>query len=344
MKPEISIILPSYNYEKYIQKAINSVINQSFSNWELIIIDDGSVDNSIDLIKQYDDKRISLYLQKNLGVSSTLNKGISLSNSKYICFLDADDKYHPDKLKFQLEKIKSGYDIVTTMVEPIDENGLRSELNHFQQSWNNFDKTKIFNKDVVYHFLEKNYICKSSVMIKKSLFEKYGTFNQKLLTAYDLDLWLRMLTTAKITRIDEVLTYYRWHGENETLKNNTRIRTELLLLTDKYFDQKSNIIKSLEYKNFVCSIINCFKENNLLYAYLTLQIIKKNNPMKDIYDILSSKKLLRILYDSVESPDLSSNSEQILLLPPKRFFSLKNFYRKIIPFRIRLLMKNLMKL
>ncbi len=341
MKPEISIIMPSYNYERFIQKAINSVINQTFTNWELIIIDDGSKDSSIDLIKQYDDNRIVFLEQKNKGVSYTLNKALSLSQGKYICFLDADDKYHPHKLEKQLDFMVSGYDIVTTMVEAINENGMSSEAEHFTKLWNNFDKTEIFNKDVIFHFLERNYICKSSVMIKKSFFDHYGTFNVKLITAYDLDLWLNMLKTARITRIDEILTYYRWHGKNETSKNNTRIRIELLLLLDKFFDKNTYPIKQSQYKDYAHSTINCLKENNLFYSYLILQIIKKNNKIIDAYDLLSSKKLLETLYNSIESFNQEQNPQQILPISVNGIFDFKNLRRKIIPFRLRRFLKNI---
>lgn len=300
MKPQISIILPSYNYERYITKAIDSIISQTFTNWELIVIDDGSKDESVNLIKQYKDKRVILLTQKNSGVSKTLNRGLRISQGQYICLLDADDKFHKEKLQDQINLLKSGYDIVTSKVEAINENGLTLPDDSFNQTWNSFNPSDIYGKEVISKFIEKNYLCKSSVMIRKSLFKKYGLFNESLITAYDLDLWLRFLQSAKIARHEKVLTYYRWHGENETTTNNPRIRIELLLVLDKFLEHQLKGSSEEQYKKYSNSLRSCIEGNNLLNAYITLQFIKSNNKLDDIYKLLSSKKMYTLLIDSLE--------------------------------------------
>ncbi len=342
MKPEVSIILPSYNYENYIGKTIDSVLNQSYPNWELIIIDDGSMDNSLDVIKRYKDKRIHLFTQKNKGVSSTLNRGIRNSNCKYICFLDADDKYHPDKLDAQVEYMNSGFDIVTTQVQVIDDKDEESPIEHFKMTWNLYDKKEIFGEDRVANFLYKNYFCKSSLMIRKELFNKYGYFDPRLITAYDLDLWLRMIPSAKITRIDKILTYYRWHDKNETTINNNRIRTELLLILDNFIKNIDTSTDDKLLKKYLESINNCIKDNNLYKGFITLQLIKNTYKLEDNYNLFEIKNAQDIIYNSINNISINNSninveSQQKNVVPENQF---QHIRRRLIPFKVRKALRN----
>ena len=342
MKPEVSIILPSYNYENYIGKTIDSVLNQSYPNWELIIIDDGSMDNSLDVIKRYKDKRIHLFTQKNKGVSSTLNRGIRNSSGKYICFLDADDKYHPDKLDAQVEYMNSGFDIVTTQVQVIDDKDEESPIEHFKMTWNLYDKKEIFGEDRVANFLYKNYFCKSSLMIRKELFNKYGYFDPRLITAYDLDLWLRMIPSAKITRVDKILTYYRWHDKNETAVNNSRIRTELLLILDNFIKNIDTSTDDKLLKKYLESINKCIKDNNLYKGFITLQLIKNTYKLEDNYDLFEIKNAQDIIYNSINNISINNSninieSQQKNVVPENQF---QHIRRRLIPFKVRKALRN----
>ena len=342
MKPEVSIILPSYNYENYIGKTIDSVLNQSYPNWELIIIDDGSMDNSLDVIKRYKDKRIHLFTQKNKGVSSTLNRGIRNSSGKYICFLDADDKYHPDKLDAQVEYMNSGFDIVTTQVQVIDDKDEESPIEHFKMTWNLYDKKEIFGEDRVANFLYKNYFCKSSLMIRKELFNKYGYFDPRLITAYDLDLWLRMIPSAKITRVDKILTYYRWHDKNETTVNNNRIRTELLLILDNFIKNIDTSTDDKLLKKYLESINKCIKDNNLYKGFITLQLIKNTYKLEDNYDLFEIKNAQDIIYNSINNISINNSninieSQQKNVVPENQF---QHIRRRLIPFKVRKALRN----
>ena len=342
MKPEVSIILPSYNYENYIGKTIDSVLNQSYPNWELIIIDDSSMDNSLDVIKRYKDKRIHLFTQKNKGVSSTLNRGIRNSNGKYICFLDADDKYHPDKLDAQVEYMNSGFDIVTTQVQVIDDKDEESPIEHFKMTWNLYDKKEIFGEDRVANFLYKNYFCKSSLMIRKELFNKYGYFDPRLITAYDLDLWLRMIPSAKITRIDKILTYYRWHDKNETTINNNRIRTELLLILDNFIKNIDTSTDDKLLKKYLESINNCIKDNNLYKGFINFQLIKNTYKLEDNYNLFEIKNAQDIIYNSINNistnnSNINVESQQKNVVPENQF---QHIRRRLIPFKVRKALRN----
>jgi len=344
MKPEVSIILPSYNYERYINKAIDSVLDQSFNNWELIIIDDGSKDNSVDVIRKYQDKRIHLYIQKNQGVSKTLNKGLKLSKGKYICFLDADDKYHPDKLMSQINSMDSGFDIVTTKVEAIDENDEKSPFEHFNVSWNLYNQDEIFGKNKIFYFLQKNYFCKSSLMIKKVLFDKYGYFNPQLITAYDLELWLKIIPYAKINRLDNVLTYYRWHDKNETTVNNNRIRSELILILDNHIRLMHLSTQKQQILEYLKSINSCIKDNGLYQGFLAFQIIKNSYNIIDNYALFKNEDAREILYNALNDLLENGSTETSIVLEPEINHGnrLQNIRRKLIPLRVRTKMKKIL--
>lgn len=116
MRPLVSVVMPSYNAEKYISEAIQSVIAQTYENWELLIIDDCSTDSTANIVKQFSDvdSRITLYSNpKNMGVALTRNKGMNLAKGSWIALLDSDDVWHKDKLEKQIELAgKTGADIV----------------------------------------------------------------------------------------------------------------------------------------------------------------------------------------------------------------------------------------
>ena len=109
---KISIVTASYNYEKYIKETIHSILNQTYKDWEMIIVDDCSTDNSVDIIKSYNDDRIKLFVnEKNLGLKETLKRGIKEASSEWIAFLESDDVLAPDYLEKKVEIIKKYPDI-----------------------------------------------------------------------------------------------------------------------------------------------------------------------------------------------------------------------------------------
>ena len=127
MRPFVSVVMPSYNAEKYISEAIQSVIAQTYENWELLIIDDCSTDSTANIVKQFSDvdSRITLYSNpKNMGVALTRNKGMNLAKGSWIALLDSDDVWHKDKLEKQLVAAENtGADIIYCSYSLMDKNG-----------------------------------------------------------------------------------------------------------------------------------------------------------------------------------------------------------------------------
>ena len=123
----ISIIIPAYNAEKYLESTIQSVINQTYTDWELIIINDGSNDGTLELISNFKDRdsRIKVFSYENAGVAHSRNRGIAKARGEYIAFLDADDLWTPNKLEMQLEALQNNLDVgvAYSWVDYIDETG-----------------------------------------------------------------------------------------------------------------------------------------------------------------------------------------------------------------------------
>lgn len=334
-RPIVSILMPSYNYENYIKEAINSVLNQTFQEWELIIIDDGSKDNSVKIIKSFKDPRIILRKQKNQGVTVTLNRALSLAKGDYICFLDSDDKYHRNKLEEQVKLINKGFDIVTTKVQAIDNESNSLDVEHFKDTWNNFNPKEIFGESKVQYFLEKNYLCKSATMLRKNLFERFGHFRTDLITAYDLELWLRMIPESKLARCEDVLTFYRWHDKNESITNNSRIKIELILIADSFIcNQLNKKLTNLDIQKYSDTIYSMLRNNNLNKGFLTLQIIKKSKNINNSFQILTDETLKKQIIES-----FSDNKPQDFDIEKEN--AAQKLRHRIIPFGVRSILKKL---
>lgn len=208
VKPQVSVILTSYNgaARGYLDEAIQSVLKQTFSRFELIIVDDGSNDATPDVCREYlIDPRVVYHRQENKGLAAARNAGINLSNSEYLCFLDDDDAYEPEKLAKQVAFFTGSSHPKTGMIYTglllIDEKG-------------NLLGKKIHsaNGDIYEHLFCGNTVCApSSCMIRRSVLDKIGMFKETLRYCEDYDLWLRLARSYPIYSIDDCLVRYRIH-------------------------------------------------------------------------------------------------------------------------------------
>jgi len=179
--PKFSVIIPVFNREKFISRAIESVLNQSFRNFEIIVVDDGSTDNTPYIIKQYP---IKIITQKNKGVSAARNTGIKASSGNIIAFLDSDDEWKKDKLKIQAKFFENN---PSYKIHQTDEIWIRD--GKF------LNKKRIHQKKEGFIFYESLHLClisPSAVAIKKELFEEIGLFREDFEVCEDYELWLRI--------------------------------------------------------------------------------------------------------------------------------------------------------
>lgn len=216
-QPLVSVIIPCYNGEKFISEAIESVLNQTYQNWELIIVDDGSKDKSKEIIRQYcaTDNRIT-YIQhkKNKGIPFARNTGIKNSNGEYIALLDQDDKWLPKKLAMQLDKFymsKHEIGLVFGNINTVDSYG-----NVIYKAKNikiNFET--INQRNLIIHLFLNPFIPSITVMFKRKCLKEVGGFDENILWGGDdYELWLRFANKFKFAYINKVLGIRRLHDNN----------------------------------------------------------------------------------------------------------------------------------
>ncbi len=239
--PKISVILPTYNCENFVAKTIKSVLNQTFEEFEFIIIDDASTDRTRNIINFFakKDRRIKVILnKKNLGIPKTLNKAIREASGKYIAILNHDDLWKPKKLELQFDFLEKNLNIALcgTWVKLIDE------------------KDKFIGKvslptssATIVENLKKGYagLFQPAVMIRKEIFEKIGGYREDLKTTEDIDIFIRIGEIYKITNIPQYLTLIRLHINSFTVENYPQLigkgnfkkyeeMDKLLLIAERY--------------------------------------------------------------------------------------------------------------
>jgi glycosyltransferase involved in cell wall biosynthesis len=224
MAHKISIIIPTYNCADYIGDAIDSVSKQSCQDFEIIIVDDGSTDNTAKVLDKYKSNESVKYIfQENRGPGAARNKGMNLAEGEYLCFLDADDQLHPDSLKLRQGVLDSGEDIVMVFTDY----GLKKTEDSYIEKYLNDNKfVKYFKDSFVYkkcnndfivfnnNFVDLFYsfsphpIWTGTVMMKKSIIDSIGYFRTDISVGEDTDYWTRIAQRYKIGYIDKPTAVY----------------------------------------------------------------------------------------------------------------------------------------
>lgn len=290
-KPRVSIIMPAFNAERSISFSIKSVLDQSFGEWELLIINDGSTDSTLDVILEFRDSRIKIINQSNQGVAAARNSALKIAIGEYIAFLDADDLWLPSKLQKQISIFsKSQKDLGLVY------SGYRgfkfSEANSFSLLT---EPINIHNNDH-YKLLVSNYIATLTVMIRRDIVFDVGYFREDLRGTEDWDYWIRISKLYKLKKIDQELALYRISAGSLSSNKITHANEELKVLKTHLLVEDgipSNIIhmaylfwsiKAMKYQLLTCrfkyflrSLLSILMLNNFYlrnYFILLLWIIR----------------------------------------------------------------------
>ena len=224
--PAITVLMPVYNGAKYLNESIDSILNQTFSDFEVFIIDDASTDDSVKIIKSYDDNRIRLVEnKKNLGQSETLNKGLRLAKGKYIARMDQDDISMPERLKKQMEFMDECPNIGVC----------GSWIQHFGK-YDYLTPLELDDDSIKIKLLTNQNLAHPSVMIRKSTLVKYQlNYDPTFTVAMDYDLWVRMFEYCSFANLPDPLLKYRMHNNQNSKKSGeqnyaetSRVLTNLL--------------------------------------------------------------------------------------------------------------------
>lgn len=217
--PKISVIIPLYNHEKYIREAIDSVIGQSFDDFELIVINDGSTDTSEDIVKGFNDSRIAYFYQENQGAPHTINRGVKLARGEYISILNSDDAYDKNRLEKAIKILESDHSVfaVFSYVELIDEEGKSIRIKRgAEENWLGLSPDNSFKEyqDIILDLLAGNFLHTTSNLIcRRSVFDRVGYFSNLRYT-HDYEFFLKLCSNFKVYIIPEPLVQYRFHSLN----------------------------------------------------------------------------------------------------------------------------------
>lgn len=296
----ISIIIPSYNHSKYIKKCINSVIFQSYQDWELIVVDDGSNDDSNEIILQYNDKRITHIQQENAGAHNAINRGLSLASGEYLTILNSDDEFHKDRLKecINLFEEQSSIDFISTWITIVDE---FDAVLGIKESWKNMHPWEIINPKLTFlnsdsyvlNALMTNFVSTTSNMFfKRKVYEEVGGM-RNLRFAHDWDFLLRVCSKFNCFNLEKPLMNYRIHGANTISSNRKWMLFEVCWIIASNIDRFANIIMpSFSHEGLSKSIINLLESFNfqgndhvfwlLYFQFTTMKMQGLINP-EEIY-------------------------------------------------------------
>ena len=225
ISPKITVLMSVYNGEKYLQETIESVLSQSYKNFELLIIDDKSTDKTCLIINSFKDPRIKLIINnQRLGLSKSLNVGIKLSSGEYIARLDADDICHQNRLEIQKLYLENNPDCGILATNAI----LINQYGHNNGYWNADIETNDY-RSIIKRLPFENCIVQSSVMGKKKIFLDF-LYDENLSFAEDYDLWLRIaFNKIKIEKLNKYLVFYRKHSNNLSYKYNIHYKNKFIL-------------------------------------------------------------------------------------------------------------------
>ena len=289
-KDLVSVILPVYNSEYFLTDAIKSILNQTYSNLELIIIYDHSIDDSLDVIKKFLklDSRTQIVNGRGKGLADALNLGIKKSKGEYLARMDADDISHQLRLEKQLNFLKNNdFDICGCHWININEAGKEISRN----------RSSLSKESILIDLCITAPFCHGSVLIKKSFLEKSNSLYRLNFITEDYDLWTRIYNEgARFGNIDDYLFSLRIRNDSLSASNKRIVSYHSRLIGNIFFDK--NILKISEVFNNQCSRIkklDIIEKERLAFTSLNLFLRKKNVYALRIFLLINPLMTLRVI-------------------------------------------------
>lgn len=296
MRPLISVLMPVYNSEDYLKQAIESILNQTFTNFEFLIFDDGSTDKSKEIILKYAEKdsRIIFFLSpENQGYTKHLNKGLEIAKGKYIARMDSDDICLPNRLQMQVNFMEKNEKVWVLGASSLI---IDKDANEVGISTRITDPEKLY---FISFFI--NPLSHPTVIFRKDQILKIGGYNNAKVPSEDFDLWVKVLGNGKIANLETPLLKYREHGESisskkkelqkkysqETLQHlwkqelNVNLNTYEILFLKEFHNGYDELPKEMSYPLFIkilrliakCNKKNDFNRDNELTEFILKRLI-----------------------------------------------------------------------
>jgi glycosyltransferase involved in cell wall biosynthesis len=287
--PKVSVVMPVYNGERFLREAMDSIISQSYENWEFLIIDDGSIDGTRAILEDYDDSRIKIIRNdKRGGLTKALNKAIRIASGEYIARQDADDVSLPCRFEMQINFLEKhpDYGIVGSSYFQIDEKGkILSQINVFSED------TQIRES-----LMAQNWFGHGSVMMRKDVLKYVDGYDDRFEFAQDYDLWLRIIEVFKVANISKPLYCWRFTNSSISKRNQQEQRKYASLALFKAIRRKYLIEGSNKPSPLVSVIVPTYNRSEKLVEaissvtnqeYCNYEIIVVNDGGVDVQDIIT---------------------------------------------------------
>ncbi len=230
----MSVIVPSYNMARYLPKSVPSALAQTYTNLEVVIVDDGSSDDTAQVVRQWDkDPRVRLHRQPNGGLSHARNQGIAHSKGPFIALLDADDIWMPQKLALQMALFKDRpqVGVVFSNYERMNDNEERMPMG----------PTTMYRGKVSGRLLVENFVPASSAVVRRECFERCGGFEVELKTGEDYEMWLRLSAHTEFDFVPEPLMRYRIWGGQMSRDYRGRFETAIRVM-QRFLDRNPGVV------------------------------------------------------------------------------------------------------
>jgi glycosyltransferase involved in cell wall biosynthesis len=272
--PLISVIIPVYNGEKTIRETIESVLNQSFSDFELIVINDGSQDSTLDVLGSIQDPRLKVFSYPNSGVSASRNRGFSHTVGEFIAFLDADDLWTPDKLEAQLKALQENPDaaVAYSWTDFIDETG--QFLGHGSHRTVNGD---VYAELLLFDFLDNG----SNPLIRRQALTEVGNFDKEVAGAEDWDMWFRLAAHYHFVAVPSPQILYRVYTTSMS-SNTSKMEAASLRVLERAYKQAPKSLQVFKKQSFA-----------YLYKYLIFKSLQ-GSPRRQ-----RSREAIKILWNYI---------------------------------------------
>jgi glycosyltransferase involved in cell wall biosynthesis len=262
--PKVSIVIPAYNAMDFLPETIETIINQTYTDFEVLVIDDGSLDNVVEWVSQLQDPRVKIVSQANQGVSGARNKGIELARGEYMAFSDADDLWESTKLAKQVERLDqdSTVGLVYVWTALADQNGIPTgrvvSSNAEGNVWQQLTALNMV-------------CCGSTPLVRRCCFETVGLFAVDISFSEDWDMWLRIAAKYPFAVVKEPLLRYRQH-QNNTSRNCQLMLKDSRIIIERAFSSAPIELLHLRNRSYGC-----------IYLYLGWRAIEDMDYLQSIY-------------------------------------------------------------